>query len=183
MKTLVIFAIVWCCAFSLQAQVTQLDEARVKASPIMLAETSTPDEFRYIVKDGYAADFTKDPLAFVKQNFDIHSFIATVKDRNYDSYLVSFSTSKGTLQANYSKEGELERTSQKFTNVFLPEAVRNELFRQTKGWSMVKNTYTASGNGDLKEKESYRIKVKNGNKSKIVKINPQQLQEGRMAGI
>ena len=40
---------------------------------------------------------------------------------------------------------------------------------------MVKNTYTASGKSDQIDKELYRIKLKNGNKSQIVKIVPDRM--------
>ena len=95
--------------------------------------------------------------------FDISNFIEEVKDKDYNSYLVRFSTDKGFLEANYSKDGELNRTRQLFKDVALPVAVRNELWRQTEGWSMVKNSYKAKGQRNLLDEELYRIKVVKNN--------------------
>lgn len=181
MKTLVLFTVLLLFSFSGYTQeITQLEEARINLEPIIPAQTSNPDEYRFEVNQGFAVDFIKNPLQFVKDYFDIHGFIASVSYKNYDSYQVRFSTRKGYLEVDYSKDGELTKSVQKFKDIFLPLDVRNELFRQTKGWSMVKNTYSARGNGDVMEKEEYRIKVKNGNKSRIVKIDPRKIKESQM---
>lgn len=181
MKTLILFSALFFFAFAGRAQeVTQLEEARITLEPIIPAPTSSPDEYSFEINQGFAVDFIKNPLAFVNNYFDIHGFIASVKNKNYDSYQVRFSTSKGFLEADYSKEGALTRSVQKFNDILLPLDVRNELYRQTKGWNMISNSYLARGNGDVLEKEQYKIKVKNGNKSKIVKIDPLQLRKNRL---
>lgn len=164
-------------------RITELEETRIAFSPITLTETDNPDEYRYEVNDGFSAEFTKDPMAFMESYFNISNLIDEVKDKDYNSYLVRFSTDKGFLEANYSKDGELNRTRQMFKNTALPVAVRNELFRQTEGWSMVKNTYIAKGKRNLLDKELYRIKVVKNNKSKIIKIDPKNINEGRVAGM
>lgn len=184
MKTLVVILIVLNISFASRGQaVTELEETTIEASPIVLAETNFPNEYRYTIKEGYAKEFAKNPIAFMESYFDIYSFIEEVKDKNYHSYLVRFSNEKGFLEADYSKNGDLRRTRQKFKNSFMPQHVRNELFRQTKGWSMVKNSYKGRGKGNLLDKELYRIKVVKGDKSKIVKIDPKKLSEDRVAGI
>lgn len=181
MKTLVLFSALFLFVFTGRSQdITQLEEARINLEPILPVQTSNPDVYRFEVNQGFAEDFIKNPLGFVKENFDINGFIASVAYKNYDAYQVRFSTKKGYLEADYSREGELTKSVQKFKDIFLPLDVRNELYRQTKGWEMVKNTYSARGNGDILEKEKYRIKVKNGNKSRIVKIDPMQIKEGEL---
>ncbi|SKB71924.1 hypothetical protein SAMN05660776_2694 [Salegentibacter holothuriorum] len=184
MKTLVVILMLVSFSFGSYAQrITELEETRVAFSPISFTETNNPDEYRYKVNDGFAVEFTKNPMAFMESYFDISKFIEEVKDKDYNSYLVTFSTDKGFLEARYSKEGELERTRQIFKNIALPLAVRNELWRQTKGWRMVKNNYIAKGKGRILDKELYRIKVVGDNKSKIIKIDPKNINEERVAGM
>ena len=184
MKTLVVILMLASFSFSSYAQrITELEETKVAYSPIVLAETDNPDEYRYEVNDGFAAEFTENPMAFMESYFDISNFIEEVKDKDYNSYLVRFSTDKGFLEANYSKDGELNRTRQLFKDIALPLAVRNELWRQTEGWSMVKNSYKAKGQRNLLDEELYRIKVVKNNKSKIIKIDPKNINEERVAGM
>ncbi|TDN78378.1 hypothetical protein DET49_1475 [Salegentibacter sp. 24] len=184
MKTLVIIMILVSLSFTSQAQeITELKETNIGFTPISLAETDHPDEYRYIVNDAYAKEFLMNPIGFVESYFDIDSFIEQVEDKNYHTYLVLFSHEKGYLEADYSKDGELKRTRQSFKDIPLPLAVRNELWKQTEGWTMVKNTYKAIGNGSILDKQIYRIKVVQNDKSKIVKIDPSKIEEERVAGM
>lgn len=182
MKTLVV--ILMFLSFSSYAQrITELAETKIAYFPIVLTETDNPDEYQYKVNDYFAGEFTKNPMAFMESYFDISSFIEEVKDKDYDSYLVRFSSDKGFVEANYTKDGEISRTRQLFKDIALPRAVRNELWKQSQGWSMVKNTYKARGKGSLLDKELYRIKVVKANKSRIIKIDPKTIKEERVAGL
>lgn len=184
MKTLVVILIVFSFSFVGQAQeITELEETKIGFTAMELIPTENPDEYRYKVNDGYAKEFAENPIGFMESYFDIQSFIEEVKDENYNSYLVRISNEKGFLEANYSKNGELTQTRQFFKDAFMPHDVRNELWRQTEGWSMVKNTYKARGKGNRIDKELYRIKVEKDDKSKIVKIDPKKLSEDQVAGI
>src|SRR5680860_1232900 len=80
-----------------------------------------------------------------------------------------------SVMVNENYDGELTKTAQKFKNIPLPFNLRRELYTSYKGWNMVKNTYTASGKSDQIDKELYRIKLKNGNRSQIVKIVPERM--------
>jgi hypothetical protein len=184
MKTLVVILILMSFSFGSQAQgITELEETKIGFSPMSLTETDNPDEYRYEVNVDFTKDFMKNPIGFMESYFDIASFIEQVEDKDYHTYLVRFSTDKGFLEASYSKDGELNRTRQIFKDIPMPLAVRNELFRQTKGWSMVKNSYIAKGKRNILDKELYRIKVAKDNKSKIIKIDPKNINEERVAGM
>lgn len=184
MKTLVVILILMSFSFVSKAQgIIELEETKIGFAPFNLIETDNPDEYRYEVNHGFAKDFTKSPIGFMESYFDITSFIEQVEDKDYDTYIVRFSTDKGYLEANFSKDGELNRTRQIFKDTPLPLEVRNELWRQTEGWSMVKNTYKALGKGNKLDKELYRIKVVKDDKSKIVKIDPKKIGEERVAGM
>ncbi|MBE7640093.1 hypothetical protein GUB10_07080 [Salegentibacter sp. BLCTC] len=184
MKTLIVILMLVSFSFNSHAQlITELEETRIDYSPLIYIETNNPDEYLYKIKDDHTIDFLKNPMAFMESYFDISQFIEQVRYKDYDSYLVRFSTDKGFLEANYSKDGALKRTRQHFKNIALPLAVRNELWRQTKGWSMVKNSYVAKGNGRLLDKELYRIKVVQNDKTKIIKIDPKELNKEPVAGM
>lgn len=184
MKTLVITSFILCLSLaSLAQEIRELAPAHIKVAPISLIKTNVPHEYAYTVNRNYGSEFAENPIAFMKTYFDINEFMASVNNKNYDSFQVIFNASNGFLNANYSKKGELVKTSQRFKNVALPLAVRRDLYNKTKGWTMVKNTYVAYGKADHLDNERYRIRVEKDGKSKIVKIYPNKLVTERVAGI
>lgn len=182
MKTVIISMLLAIWAYAGQAQeITQLEEARVLYTPEGAIVSSSGDSFSFNVNENYAGEFAEDPIAFMKANFNIQNFIASVKDKNYDSYLISFRSHNGLLRADFNKHGELVRTSQSFKNILLPLDVRQSVYNDYKGWSMVKNKYLASGDMDRIDKEMYKIKLVKDNKTQNVKIDPRQLRPGEVA--
>jgi hypothetical protein len=181
MKNLFIYSLLLFCAISVKAQeVTQLEATTVTYNPFITDVITYGDNNVFIVREDYAGEFTKNPIKFMKENFDIQNFITFLDKKNstdlhksrYESYQLTFSSDKGYLDAKFSKDGELKGTAQNFKNILVPLDIRRELYTNYKGWNMVKNKYTASGKSDQIDKELYRIKLKNGNKSQIVKIVP-----------
>lgn len=158
-----------------QAQIIQLEEARVNATNVMV---KADGEFKFMVVESYTNEFIKNPIAFMKKNFDIHLVIKEMENQNFDSYVVEFKNRKGHLIANFDKEGKLLSTSQEFKNIALPLAVCRNLVTNHKGWSMTKNQYLASGAGDVLDKELYKITMKNGNQTRRVKIVPDRSPRG-----
>jgi hypothetical protein len=174
-----------CCVFSINAQeVTKLKTTTVTFEPFVTDVVSYLDNHSFMVKENYAGEFSENPIKFMKENFDIQNFISYLESKensdiqklNIDSYQVTFSSKKGYLDAIFTKDGKLEATSQNFKNILLPLNVRRDLYTNYKGWNMVKNNYTASGKSDKIDNELYKIKIKNGNKSQIVKIVPGKMR-------
>jgi len=158
---------VLCAGFS-QAQITELHEARVSFSPVSLYNGN---HYKVNIQENYVGEFEKDPLAFMKNNFDIKEFISQVQSEGYESYLVSFRSRKGELRAEFDKVGKLLNTNLKFTNIILPQDICHQLYRDYKGWTMVKNVHIANTRkGDVK-KDLYRITMTNGNQKKNLKID------------
>lgn len=155
------------------AQVIQLDEARVTNAKILNVGDS-----KYIVLEDYSGQFMKNPIVFMKENFDIHSLIEELQGEDYDSYIVEFRNKKGFLIANFDKEGNLESTLQRFKNIPLPLAVSRDLVSNYQGWIATKNLYIASGKEDMIDKELYRITLKNGKSTQRVKIIPDRPSRG-----
>ena len=184
MKNVIIYSLLLFWVVSVKAQeVTQLEETKVTFEPFVTDVVSNLDNYSFIIEENYAGEFGKNPINFMKENFNIKGFISyldgqestDLQKSHYESYQVTFSSNKGYLNAKFSKDGELEETAQNFKNIALPLNVRRELYTSYKGWNMVKNTYTASGKSDQIDKELYRIKIKNGNRSQIVKIVPDKI--------
>jgi len=181
MKNVIFYSLLFLCVVSVKAQeVTQLEATTVT---LVSDGISYLDNNVFIVRENYAGELSENPVKFMKENFDIQSYISYLdlkkstdfQKSHKESYEVLFSTNKGDLVAKFSKDGELIETSQNFKNILVPSNIRKELYANYKGWNMVKNTYTASGEGDQIDKELYRIKLKNGNKSQIVKIVPDRM--------
>lgn len=157
-----------------QAQIIELDAAKVDFFPNL--KKGADGSYSYEVKEKYAGEFTSDAIGFMKANFDIHAFMDEVEDSgNNDGYLIVFKNSKGSLEADFDKEGELRGTYQQFRDILVPDEIRKEIYRSHQGWTMVKNRYTARGNGEMVDKELYRIKLQNGNEVRSVKLDPSTL--------
>lgn len=173
MKTLIFSLLLIVASSAIQAQkITELEEAKVGFTPLEVEVSEDGDSFTYKVSEAYTGEFVDNPIAFMKANFDIQNFMAAYEDRNYNTYYITFTSGQGFLKADFDKNGELQRTYQKFKNVVLPLDVRRDLYTATKGWTMTENKYIASGRGDVLEKEIYKIKLENGNRKQTVKLDP-----------
>ena len=157
--------------FSQAQEITQLEEAKVGFAPLDTEVTRNGDSFIYTVNESYAGEFSKDAIGFMQSHFDIDNFIAEFEG-DYDNYVVTLSSSKGFLNADFDKHGNLVKTYQKFKDIVLPLDVRREVYMANKGWTMTQNKYIASGRGELIEKEVYKVKLENGNSKKSIKIDP-----------
>lgn len=164
-----------------QAQVVQLEEAKVKYTPEAVIVKNGVSAFQMKIAESYAGQFENNPLKFVKENFAIQELIKETKRAKYDSYFVTFKSKKGYLEAEYNKKGNLVRTSQKFHNIKIPVQMRKDLIADHKGWNMKKNSYVASGNKDLLDKEVYRITLTDGKKNKSIKIKNDLKESRRLA--
>ncbi|MDR5589813.1 hypothetical protein [Christiangramia sp. SM2212] len=184
MKTLIFSLLLIAATFVGHAQeqeITQLEEAKVGFAPLEAKITRIGDSFAYTVEEEYTGEFSEDPIAFMKSNFDINNFIAEIDGDENTSYLVTFKSSKGQLSADFNHEGDLVRTYQKFKDIALPLDVRREVYMSNKGWNMTSNKYIASGDGDLIEKEVYKIKLENGNQKRNIKLDPRSVAKSTVA--
>lgn len=172
MKTLFIYLVLVIWAGVSQAQeITELKEAKVGFAPLSSEVIRDGNQFSFIVKESYAGDFEANPLAFMEANFDIHNFITVLKGEKFDSFQVTFSSKKGHLLADFDKHGNLGTTSERFKNIFLPASLREQLYKDHKGWKMVKNVRVTRGENGMVDKEFYRITLRNGDQRKTLKID------------
>lgn len=156
------------------AQIIHLEEARVTTTPKIISLGDS----RYVILEDYSGQFMKNPIGFMKENFNIHLYIEDMKGEDYDSYRVEFRNRKGSLVANFDDKGTLVSTSQRFKDIPLPLVIRKQLLANYGGWAMTKNLYIASGRGDEINKELYKVTMKNGKNLQRVKIVPDKQSRG-----
>ena len=172
MKTLIfnLVLLVWTGAVSGQG-IVELNETKVSFAPYSSQVTNNGNEYFFSVNESYSGEFEKDPLAFLEKNFDVDLFMLELKDKGVDSYQVSLVTRKGALKVDFDKEGNVVKTYQRFRNVKLPNDLSHEIYRDYKGWTIVKNLYVAKGKNGSIDKEFYRLRLENGNKTQNIKID------------
>lgn len=172
MKTLFIYLVLVMWAGVIQAQeITELKEAKVGFAPLSSEVIRDGNNYSFNVKETYAGEFEANPIAFMTAYFDIHNFIHEVQKEEYDGYQVTFRSKRGHLKADFDERGNLEKTSERFKNILLPANLREQLYRDHKGWEMVKNIRVTRGENGLVKKEIYRIKLHKGTQRKVVKID------------
>lgn len=178
MKTLIIFITFSLTAAVLCAQeVTFLDETRLFYAPLNAEVTQQGDSYIYKIKETASQKFARNPIAFMKANFDIQRFITQTAKEHYNGYLVTFISNNGSLEADFDKNGTLVQTRQNFENVILPSKIRNEVFSNYKGYSLTKAKYSARTDGEILAKATYSIRLDNGKEKQNLKI------EARGSGI
>lgn len=168
MKTLIFYFVLVLSAGFSHAQIIELEEARVNFKP---ASQYDDNHFSINIMENYEGEFEKDPIAFMNNNFDISEFISQLQNDDYEYYLVSFRSRKGELRAEFDKAGTLLTTNSKFKNILVPGDIRHQLYRDHKGWAMVKNVHIAKSKNGLAKKDLYRITLKNGKGKKNIKLD------------
>ncbi len=108
MRTLIVLLLLVGFISTSQAQqITELEEAKVNFALDVVKISSNLDEYTFTVKENYTGEFLENPIAFIKENFDIKDLITSINNDKYDEYLVTFKSSKGFLEAYYDKDGLL----------------------------------------------------------------------------
>ena len=150
MKTLIISIMLSLTAAVISAQeVTVLDEARLFYAPLNVTVTQDGDNYIYNIKESQSRQFARDPIGFMKANFDIQSFINHTANKEYHSYLVTFKSTNGSLEADF----------------------RNDVYQDYKGYTLTKAKYTARTKGEIFANATYKIKLENGKEKQTLKID------------
>jgi hypothetical protein len=182
MKNVIFYLFLVCGIATGQAQdVIELDETRLTYSPNAILIDSDLNSTELIIAESYSGEFEENPMRFMLENFDITSYIEKVQDKKYDSYLITFRSRKGFLEAEYDKQGRLGRTYLRFKNIVLPSNMITDLHRKYEGWKMVRNIHVASGHGGFLSKDVYKVKLKKGRETKNLKIGVNHIDGSRVA--
>lgn len=159
-----------------------LKEARVTFDPSSLKIDPDSNSLTLNIPETKVGEFSEDPLMFMKNHFDAGTFADVNKGEEYSTYQVWFNTNKGYMVATIDKRGKLISTSQKFRNMMLPEENRKKILEEHGNVQFVNNTYFATSKGWDINKEYYRVKVKDGKKTKAIRIEIPAKKE-RLAGL
>lgn len=148
-----------------------LEEAKVEYRPETLKVNPTTKSLVAKISEKVAGEFQQDPLSFMKTNFDSKKFIEDNRNLNLSNFEVFIQSRKGYLHAFFDNKGNLISSRQKFTNVVLPQNAQMELHRLHEGAVVRGNNYFAHSKGWDITKEYYKVKIREGNKTKNLRIN------------
>lgn len=171
MKALIILLLFVVATVGQAQELTQLEEVKVEKALAKLKYVKINDRVVFKVDRAYVLEFTKNPIGFMNDHFDIHRLIATLDNSRINEYEVTLSSQKGFMVANFDKKGNLLKTYQNFKDMLLPLNIRREIYNSHEGWTMTKNNYKAITKGEILTKEQYRITMENGNRKQNVKIS------------
>lgn len=170
MKKLFIFVL--CLGFISTAwsqKTIETNPADKQPTTLPISQGGKTNNASYIIPEVYVVAFHSNPLKFAKKNFDIEQLIEN-NGSKYDEYYVYFRSPKGILIVNYDNDGKIKSTYQRFKNVVLPYKTSLHIYKNYKGWKIVKDKYVASSsNGDIK-REFYKIKLRKDKKTETLKI-------------
>jgi len=182
MKKHIIILVLTLMTAATQAQnVIELKEATLNYSPLTYDIVEHGNTFAMKIKENSVGEFEKNPMAFMHKNFNINQFLNEIGDRGYDIYQVVFKSRKGALNAEYNKEGALLSANLKFTNVVVPYELQRKLYQDYKGWEMVKTQHIAREKEGTAKVDFYRVKMKNGSKTKNLRYDVAELSTGEIA--
>lgn len=172
MEKLVIFvALALSAVISNAQEVIELQEAKVEFSPVSQNITNPGNSFSVNIKENYIGEFEKDPMAFMTNNFDMKKVIAELGVYNYTNYEVSFISTKGELIVNFDGNGEKTGSFMRFRDMALPSQLQHQLYRDHKGWALMKTLRIARESNGKVDKDYYKITMEKGNKKRKFKIN------------
>ena len=90
---------------------------------------------------------------------------------DYQFYTIFFSIPDGTIVAAYNPEGKIIKTFEKFKNTSLPNAVSVAVYERFPNWEIVSDVYRVTYNEKKGVNKTYKLKLKNGEKTMRVKID------------
>jgi len=90
---------------------------------------------------------------------------------DFDYYTVSFFIPEGKIVAVYDQEGNVLRTIEKFKDIKLPDAVMDAIAERFPNWEVVSDVYRVKYNDMKGAKQSYKLRLENGDKTMRVKID------------
>lgn len=147
-----------------------LKEAKVDSRLESMKRAPVSNRLLMKIPGNAAGEFEKDALAFMQKNFDVHKFIRDNEDGEYDDFRIFMKSKKGKLTADFDQSGNLVSTSQKFRNVSLPRNALMQISTVHQDAAIVGNRYYVSTKGWEVEKAYYTVKLKDGNKTRKIKI-------------
>lgn len=148
-----------------------LKEAKIDSRPESMQRLPVSNRLLIKISGNAAGEFEKDPLTFMKNIFDVEKFIADNRDGEFDAYRVFLKSRKGKLAANFDQSGNLISSSQIVKDAILPQNARLQIPIEYQDAVIVKSGYYATTRGWKIQRAYYKLKLREGNKSKRLRIN------------
>ncbi|WP_029034856.1 hypothetical protein [Salinimicrobium terrae] len=148
-----------------------LDEAKVNFTKASMQLDPATQTLVIQIPEKEVGEFGKNPLVFMKNNFDVESFIKDNSDQDYSEFQVNFVSNKGHLTARFNKDGDLISSQQKFKNMRLPHDVQLEIAHLYNNATVLRTRSFAHSKGWIIDKEYYKIKLDDGERTRRVRID------------
>lgn len=103
-------------------------------------------------------------------NYDIKTADVYSPEVN-TTYTVNFTEGSNHIAAIYAKDGRLIQSEGVFENVPVPYSIGYQLAKAYPGWEFHKSWCYSTYNPDRSSEILYKIQLKKGNKTKLVKFN------------
>jgi len=104
-------------------------------------------------------------------SFDITKAATYDKSAKYHEF--SFYQEDGHIYATYDRNGAIVRSDESYKDVILMPPARNSVYNTFPDWEIVGNKYEVLYKLGKETEKVYKIKLKNGNQRKRIKIDPQ----------
>ncbi|MGI0106916.1 hypothetical protein [Salinimicrobium sp. WS361] len=183
MKRFFISLVILMWAGIVNAQFTELDEARIGFDPLLPEVTVDGANYIFKVEEKYAGEFEKDPVAFLNEHCNIEAFLDLVKNEKNRHYQLEINSTKGKLKAKYCQQGNLLRISYQLKDVLLPLDLQKEVYRQYKGWNMTQNVHIAKGKKGIVSEDYYKIRLEKGSEVQNLKISVNKIEPIEVASM
>lgn len=153
--------------------------ALVFAVPVMSQEIRTEELTEVVVmaanyKYLSAADNREAPLPVKMLERKVASYDVQESgfyEDDWGIYTVNFYIPDGHIVAMYDSDGKVVKTIERFQDVALPAAVRNAVVQRFPNWELAGDAYRVNYSEDKGAKKTYKVKIKNGDKTMRVKLN------------
>lgn len=84
---------------------------------------------------------------------------------------IRFGKPRGSVQAFYNGKGKILYANERFSNILLPEPIRNKVYRIYPGWIMNKNVYSVNYNHRKGAKKMYKIQMEKDGSKRNLKLD------------
>lgn len=122
------------------------------------------------------------PLEFIGDDWIVYPNAERFANKDYDSYVITFSGHKLTGEATYDADGNLISAHETMKNIPLPHSVQRSVGINYPGWALDKDHEVLTINRQGEKKIYYKIELKKGNETRKVVFdgNANEIKEGRI---
>ncbi|MDW5287603.1 hypothetical protein [Formosa sp. PL04] len=179
-----------CCLFlgnNFYAQV-EITQDNLQENPIAYTQTKNPDAQTSLEKSkatvktvGVNATYMNNSVFTDNGNYVkiLQQYISKYDVKNMEAYNnddksiydVSFKTKKGIFLVTYKGDGQIISSKERYKNVIIPKAVSISIMKTYPNWIHEASICTVNYRHGKGLSTSYRVKISNGNQTKIIKTD------------